>query len=317
MADPQPPEAPNNGAVSTVAAAFAADSATAIASATAASTAGGETLVPGSKRQRRPSVRLGDIGEQPAAISSEPHPRRSKQWRISSSASAAGDQHLRHPPPPRDPSKAFSKTRPLTTLGPEEPRDAASEDRVLLPVDENLEPLAVAIRRGVRDAKARRAIARRARSVWTSKVDEGMDAVDLKSSGGDDAGEEGYRDFDDLRREDSESPRAAAGVRVRVSDSRDIGPTTDAVEGDVPSETHAGDWDNQNGQCGWHEDGGVRSWLNRLGLGRYAPVFEIHEVDDEVLPFLTLEDLKDMGINAVGSRRKMYCAIQKLKKGFF
>ncbi|XP_010929646.1 uncharacterized protein [Elaeis guineensis] len=316
MADPQPLEAPNNGAVSTVAAAFPADSATAATTA-AASAAGGETLVPGSKRQRRPSVRLGDIGEQPAAIPSEPHPRRSKQWKISSSASAAGDHHLRHPPPPRDPSKPLSRTRPLTTLGPDESRDAPVEDRVLLPVDENLEPLAVAIRRGVRDAKARRAIARRARSVWTSKVEEGTDAVDLKSSGGDDAGEEGYREFGGLRREDSESPRAAAGVRVRVSDSRDMGPFTDAVEGDLPSETHGGDWDNQNGQCGWHEDGGVRSWLNQLGLGRYAPVFEIHEVDDEVLPFLTLEDLKDMGINAVGSRRKMYCAIQKLKKGFF
>lgn len=61
---------------------------------------------------------------------------------------------------------------------------------------------------------------------------------------------------------------------------------------------------------------GVRVWLNQLGLGKYAPLFEVHEVDDEVLPFLTLEDLKDMGINAVGSRRKMYSSIQKLGKGF-
>ncbi|KAL0303305.1 UNVERIFIED_CONTAM: hypothetical protein Sradi_6198600 [Sesamum radiatum] len=61
---------------------------------------------------------------------------------------------------------------------------------------------------------------------------------------------------------------------------------------------------------------GVREWLIGLGLVRYAPVFEIHEVDDEVLPMLTLEDLKDMGINAVGSRRKMYSAILKLRKGF-
>ncbi|KAK6153905.1 hypothetical protein DH2020_013544 [Rehmannia glutinosa] len=61
---------------------------------------------------------------------------------------------------------------------------------------------------------------------------------------------------------------------------------------------------------------GVRVWLNRLGLSKYAPLFEVHEVDDEVLPFLTLEDLKDMGINAVGSRRKMYRSIQKLGEGF-
>ncbi|XP_078447169.1 uncharacterized protein LOC144716035 [Wolffia australiana] len=65
--------------------------------------------------------------------------------------------------------------------------------------------------------------------------------------------------------------------------------------------------------CGREEeDGGVKGWLNGLGLGRYAPVFDIHEVDEEVLPLLTLEDLKDMGINAVGSRRKLFCAIQKL-----
>ncbi|KAK4395549.1 hypothetical protein Sango_1709200 [Sesamum angolense] len=57
---------------------------------------------------------------------------------------------------------------------------------------------------------------------------------------------------------------------------------------------------------------GVRVWLNQLGLDKYAPLFEVHEVDDEVLPFLTLEDLKDMGINAVGSRRKMFSSIQKI-----
>ncbi|CAL5202455.1 unnamed protein product [Lathyrus oleraceus] len=57
-------------------------------------------------------------------------------------------------------------------------------------------------------------------------------------------------------------------------------------------------------------------WLYDLGLSRYAPMFEIYEVDGELLPMLTLEDLKDMGISVVGSRRKMYTAIQKLRKGF-
>ena len=33
-------------------------------------------------------------------------------------------------------------------------------------------------------------------------------------------------------------------------------------------------------------------------------MFEIHEVDDEVLSMLAFADLKDMGINVVGSRRK-------------
>ncbi|KAH9329309.1 hypothetical protein KI387_001417 [Taxus chinensis] len=64
------------------------------------------------------------------------------------------------------------------------------------------------------------------------------------------------------------------------------------------------------------QDSSVRTWLNGLGLGRYAQLFEMHEVDSEVLPLLTLEDLRDMGINAVGSRRKMYNAIQNLQKSF-
>ncbi|KAI5408837.1 hypothetical protein KIW84_054604 [Lathyrus oleraceus] len=55
----------------------------------------------------------------------------------------------------------------------------------------------------------------------------------------------------------------------------------------------------------------VEEWLSR-----YAPMFEIYEVDGELLPMLTLEDLKDMGISVVGSRSKMYTAIQKLRKGF-
>eukprot|EP00252_Welwitschia_mirabilis_P007835 TRINITY_DN19556_c0_g1_i1.p1 TRINITY_DN19556_c0_g1~~TRINITY_DN19556_c0_g1_i1.p1 ORF type:complete len:372 (-),score=66.91 TRINITY_DN19556_c0_g1_i1:166-1281(-) len=63
-------------------------------------------------------------------------------------------------------------------------------------------------------------------------------------------------------------------------------------------------------------ENGVTLWLNGLGLGRYSQLFEMHEVDTEVLPMLTLEDLRDMGVSAVGSRRKMYNAIQKLQKNF-
>ncbi|CAN4089295.1 unnamed protein product [Withania somnifera] len=64
------------------------------------------------------------------------------------------------------------------------------------------------------------------------------------------------------------------------------------------------------------ERNGVKVWLNQLGLVQYASLFEIHEVDYEVLPMLTLDDLKEIGVSAVGSRRKMYCAIQNLNKGF-
>ncbi|GLT70375.1 hypothetical protein SLA2020_424580 [Shorea laevis] len=56
----------------------------------------------------------------------------------------------------------------------------------------------------------------------------------------------------------------------------------------------------------------VRRWLEEVGFGKYADVFEMHEVDEQTLPHLTLEDLKEMGVFAVGHRRKLYNAIQQL-----
>ncbi|XP_071711609.1 uncharacterized protein [Rutidosis leptorrhynchoides] len=57
----------------------------------------------------------------------------------------------------------------------------------------------------------------------------------------------------------------------------------------------------------------VGRWLEDVGFGRYAGVFEMHEVDEEALPLLTLDDLKEMGVLAVGTRRKLYAAICQLK----
>lgn len=59
---------------------------------------------------------------------------------------------------------------------------------------------------------------------------------------------------------------------------------------------------------------GVKEWLVELGFGKYAGIFEMHEVDEETLPLLTYEDLREMGIIAVGARRRMYTAIQLLKE---
>ncbi|KAI5071879.1 hypothetical protein GOP47_0014130 [Adiantum capillus-veneris] len=59
---------------------------------------------------------------------------------------------------------------------------------------------------------------------------------------------------------------------------------------------------------------GVREWLQNLGLGKYTELFEAHEVEPEVLPLLTFEDLREMGVSAVGSRRKMFYAIEKCRR---
>ncbi|XP_035833021.1 uncharacterized protein LOC110876792 [Helianthus annuus] len=57
----------------------------------------------------------------------------------------------------------------------------------------------------------------------------------------------------------------------------------------------------------------VGRWLEDVGFGRYASVFEMHEVDEEALPLLTIDDLTEMGVVAVGARRKLYAAICQLK----
>jgi SAM domain (Sterile alpha motif) len=44
-------------------------------------------------------------------------------------------------------------------------------------------------------------------------------------------------------------------------------------------------------------------WLRSLGLGRYEAAFRDNEIDETVLPNLTAEDLKDLGVSTVGHRR--------------
>src|SRR6266704_2788646 len=56
----------------------------------------------------------------------------------------------------------------------------------------------------------------------------------------------------------------------------------------------------------------VASWLQQLGLERYEPAFRDNEVDGDVLPDLTAEDLIAIGVTAVGHRRKLLSAIAAL-----
>jgi class 3 adenylate cyclase/ABC-type lipoprotein export system ATPase subunit len=54
-------------------------------------------------------------------------------------------------------------------------------------------------------------------------------------------------------------------------------------------------------------------WLRSLGLGKYEAAFRDNEVDDSVLPNLTAEDLKELGVTALGHRRKLLDAIAALR----
>ena len=49
----------------------------------------------------------------------------------------------------------------------------------------------------------------------------------------------------------------------------------------------------------------IASWLRSLGLERYEAAFRENEIDETVLRGLTSEDLKDLGVGAVGHRRKL------------
>ena len=57
----------------------------------------------------------------------------------------------------------------------------------------------------------------------------------------------------------------------------------------------------------------VGGWLRRLGLEQYEAAFRENEIDDTVLPSLTAEDLKDLGVGFVGHRRKLLDAIAALR----
>ena len=52
----------------------------------------------------------------------------------------------------------------------------------------------------------------------------------------------------------------------------------------------------------------IADWLQKLGLGQYAQRFAENDIDVSVLPHLTDQDLKDLGV-PLGHRRKILAAI--------
>ncbi|KAK8515822.1 hypothetical protein V6N12_016128 [Hibiscus sabdariffa] len=96
-------------------------------------------------------------------------------------------------------------------------------------------------------------------------------------------------------------------------DSWQQGNADDCYQGDNVLLRSSDEWDQTGNTC--NDVTSVKRWLEDLGFGRYAGIFEMHEVDEEALPLLTLDDLKEMGVFAVGHRRKLYTAIQQLREG--
>jgi SAM (Sterile alpha motif) domain-containing protein/adenylate/guanylate cyclase family protein len=66
----------------------------------------------------------------------------------------------------------------------------------------------------------------------------------------------------------------------------------------------------------WDVTMDVGDWLRSLGLSEYESAFRDNQIDSEVLPKLTGDDLKELGLASVGHRRKLLSAIAELTGAF-
>src|SRR3974390_1886424 len=58
---------------------------------------------------------------------------------------------------------------------------------------------------------------------------------------------------------------------------------------------------------------GLGGWLRSLGLEQYEAAFRENAINEKVLPNLTAEDLKDLGVTIVGHRRTLLDGIAVLR----
>jgi class 3 adenylate cyclase/predicted ATPase len=57
----------------------------------------------------------------------------------------------------------------------------------------------------------------------------------------------------------------------------------------------------------------VAEWLQSLGMQQYEAAFHDNAIDAAILPELTADDLKELGVNLVGHRRRLLAAIAALR----
>ena len=57
----------------------------------------------------------------------------------------------------------------------------------------------------------------------------------------------------------------------------------------------------------------IADWLQSLDMQQYEEAFRDNAIDAAVLPELTADDLKDLGVNLVGHRRRLLAAIAALR----
>jgi class 3 adenylate cyclase len=74
---------------------------------------------------------------------------------------------------------------------------------------------------------------------------------------------------------------------------------------------------NGSSLCEWHQSGAsmqqIAEWLQELGLGQHAQRFAENDISFSILPDLTDQDLKEIGVASLGHRRQLLRAIAELK----
>jgi hypothetical protein len=59
----------------------------------------------------------------------------------------------------------------------------------------------------------------------------------------------------------------------------------------------------------------IAQWLRELGLEQYTDAFHENAIDAKILPTLTADDLRDIGVTLIGHRRRLLNAIADWGKG--
>ena len=298
-----------------------------------------------SKRQRRPNVRLGEIGDVSAAFACR-FPQKTegklghKRWRHDfvnpqefENNFICGFSKFTASEPGISPRTSADLQQNRENKNPNS-SNMASEFAISEELGMTKSGLDFSnITRKCRVMKRRGRDARSNISVfggtWSSKLSPEFSSEDGRESGGkdfigftsnvweDDFPDNGFKDLSDRETPATSKEACEYDMYEPTYDARQQGNLNDPWKEDACYEDNnsfpksGGVWDEMG--SGGSDVNGVKRWLEELGFGKYASVFEIHEVDEEALPLLTLEDLKEMGVFAVGPRRKLFNAIQQLK----
>ncbi|KAF3334458.1 ankyrin repeat and SAM domain-containing protein 6-like protein [Carex littledalei] len=302
-------------------------------------TSGEDSPTPPSKRERKPNIRLGDLGEskpssrqlrarKPRSTGPSPDSGTKKQTETPSCGPKRSSPRSADPSPgsgtekqketpesePKRPKPSIPRNRPSTEPSPNSGTEKQKETHKSDP--KCSKPSTILKRRSTEPSPNSGKQLKTPDSVFKPPHDK-PPADNLGTEYGMEI------TLSELKRPRDKSPANNSAPKNQQESSN--GPARGMISGSIMDinvsrgahdvAAKANDCISQNGGSRLAEMGGVHGWLEWLGLAKYKRTFDSHEVDETALPLLTVKDLINMGITAVGSRRKLYCAIQELKKG--